>query len=153
ARAKRDIGLSSLSVLATDRENHDQNGHNRVLGPDFLWRASAKDSIAGQTLFSDTQTPNAPAVTTMWTGQTFTGHASEVQWNHGTTHVDWFAQYRDATSGFRADSGFIPQVGFRDGNGYVGWTVRPTNAPVANVRSYLQLDRQFDMAGNVIYTD
>jgi hypothetical protein len=153
ARAKRDMGLSFVSVLATDRENHDGAGHNRVAGPDFLWRPTPRDSISGQTLFSNTVTPNLPSVTSDWTGQTLTGHASQVQWSHGTTHFDWFTQYRDATGGFRADAGFIPQVGFRDGNGYLGWTVRPVNAPVSNIRSYFQLDRQFDMAGNLIYTD
>ena len=28
-RARRDIGLSFISVLATDRELHDEEGHNR----------------------------------------------------------------------------------------------------------------------------
>src|SRR5205814_2345248 len=50
ARAKRDVGLSFVSVLATDREHHrggrpfadegDDSGHNRVVGPDFTWRPS-----------------------------------------------------------------------------------------------------------------
>ena len=35
ARAKRDIGLSFVGFLVTDRESHDGNGHNRVIGPDF----------------------------------------------------------------------------------------------------------------------
>jgi hypothetical protein len=153
ARAKHDMGLSFLSALATDRENHDGQGYNRVAGPDFLWRPSAKDSISGQTLFSNTVTPNAPAIAEQWAGQTLTGHASQVQWNHGTTHVDWLAQYRDATSGFRADVGFMPQVDFRDVNGFVGWTVRPTHAPVSNIRSYVTLDRQLNIAGDIIYTD
>ena len=38
ARAKREIGRSFVSALATDREAHDGNGHNRVVGPDFQWR-------------------------------------------------------------------------------------------------------------------
>jgi hypothetical protein len=89
ARAKRDIGLSFISVLATDREHHtietgpgqppDTGGYNRVVGPDFQWRPSGQDSVAGQWLYSNTKTPNRPHLADEWTGQTLTGHASQVQ--------------------------------------------------------------------------
>src|SRR6185503_19522673 len=45
ARAKRDIGLSYVSLLATDREGHDGSGYNRVVGPDFQWRPSESDNV------------------------------------------------------------------------------------------------------------
>ena len=33
---------SFISVLATDRELHDGQGHNRVIGPDFQWRGDRR---------------------------------------------------------------------------------------------------------------
>ena len=31
-----------------------------------------------------------------------------------------------SADGFRADTGFVPQVGYREAYGYTGWTVHPT---------------------------
>jgi hypothetical protein len=160
ARAKRDIGLSFVSVLATDREHHhvseggieqpaDPGGYNRVVGPDFQWRPSGQDVVAGQWLYSNTKTPNRPHLADEWTGQTLTGHASQVQWSHNTTHVDWFARYRDISEGFRADTGFMPQVGYREATGNTGWTFRPTNF-LSRIRTFVDMGRQLDMSGSVI---
>src|SRR5579872_5568132 len=94
-RAKKDMGLSFLSVLVTDRQNRDGNGHNVVAGPDFQWRLNGHDAALGQVLLSDTKTPNHPDLAAEWTGQSMTGYATVLGWNHGTTHFDWFAQYHD----------------------------------------------------------
>ncbi len=159
ARAKRDIGLSFVSVLATDREHHaveagpgqprDGDGYNRVVGPDFQWRPSGQDVVAGQWLYSNTKTPNRPVLADEWTGQTLTGHASQLQWSHNSVHVDWFGRYRDISDGFRADTGFIPQVGYREATGNTGWTFRPTNF-LSRIRPFTNLGRQLDMSGSVI---
>jgi Domain of unknown function (DUF5916) len=158
ARAKRDIGLSFISMLVTDREHgsmqtgppppHD-TGHNRVLGPDFQWRPSSNDVVTGQWLYSNTKTPDRPDLAAEWTGQTLTGHAGSAQWSHQTVHVDWSTQYRDISDGFRADTGFMPQVGYREANLQAGWTSRPTNF-LSRVRTFLNVGRQLDMSGNVI---
>jgi Domain of unknown function (DUF5916) len=152
ARAKRDLGLSFLSVLATDREHGDGEGHNRVVGPDFQWRPAGTDVVSGQWLFSNTKTPNHPDVATEWTGQTLTGHAAVVQWSHNTTHLDWFGLYRDISDGFRADTGFVPQVGYRELSGQTGWTFRPTNF-LSRLRTFLIVDRQTDTSGQLISRD
>ncbi|HEX4565204.1 MAG TPA: DUF5916 domain-containing protein, partial [Vicinamibacterales bacterium] len=106
-RAKKDIGLSFVSVLATDRENRDGNGHNRVAGPDLQWRPSGHDVLNGEALFSDTQTPNRPDLASEWNGQSMSGHAAVVGFNHNTTHYDFSTQYHDVSTGFRADTGFV----------------------------------------------
>jgi hypothetical protein len=148
-RAKRDIGLSFFSVLATDRENHNGNGYNRVAGPDFQWRPSGRDVVSGEWLFSDTKTPNSPQLAAEWTGQSLTGQAGTAQWSHNTKHLDWFGQYRDISDGFRANTGFVPQVGYRETTGSTGWTFRPTGF-VSRLRMFLNLDRQIDTAGQLI---
>jgi hypothetical protein len=149
ARAKRDIRLSFVGVLATDRENRDGEGHNRVVGPDFQWRPAGTDVVSGQWLFSETKTPNRPEVASEWTGQAFNGHAGVAQWSHNATHLDWFGLYRDVSDGFRADTGFVPQVGYREGYGQTGWTFRPTGF-VSRLRTFFSFDRQTDFAGALV---
>jgi Domain of unknown function (DUF5916) len=148
-RAKRELGLSFVGALVTDREAHDGNGHNRVVGPDFQWRPTGGDAISGQLLYSSTQTPVRADLAAEWTGQTLAGHGVQLNWNHSRTHIDWFATYKDFGDGFRADNGFVPQVGYREGYGYVGWTVRPTGF-FTRIRTYLDVDRQADRTGALI---
>jgi hypothetical protein len=149
ARAKRDIGLSFVSVLAADREREDGQGYNRVVGPDVQWRPNGSDSITAQWLYSATQTPNLPDLADEWDGRSLTGRAATAGWNHSTTHLDWSGSYRDVSSGFRADTGFVPQVGYRDAFASTGWTVRPTNV-LSNVRTYINVDRQVDVDGALL---
>ena len=143
ARAKRDIGLSYVSVLVTDREGRDGSGHNRVVGPDFQWRPSGTDSIKGQWLWSDTRTPVRPDLAASWTGQRLASHAAALEWGHNTTHLDWFTFYRNLGEQFRADTGFVPQVGYQHIYGGTGWTVRPKNF-LSRLRLFGSADRQID---------
>jgi hypothetical protein len=152
ARAKEDIGLSSVGALITDRENRDGQGHNRVAGPDFNWRLSPSDVVSGQALFSESKTPNQPDVTPEWNGQTLSGYASRVQWNHNTRHLDWYGQYNDASAGFRADSGFVPQVDFREYFGGGGWQIYPKGF-ISRERTFINADYYYDRAGNLISRD
>jgi hypothetical protein len=120
-----------------------------VAGPDFQWRPEASDVVSGQWLYSETKTPNHPDLVAEWTGQTLTGFAGTAQWMHNTKHLDWFGQYRDISDGFRADTGFVPQVGFQDLSGQTGWTIRPKNA-LSRLRMFLNGDRQVDTSGRLI---
>jgi hypothetical protein len=124
ARLRRDIGRSFVSVLATDREVRG-GGHNRVFGPDFQWRPGNDDTITGQLLLSRSATPRRPDLADEWTGTSLSGHAVDLWWNHTTRTVDWFGEYKDIGDGFRADNGFVPQVGYRQGFAEAGYTFRP----------------------------
>jgi hypothetical protein len=150
-RAKRDFsqsGQSFVSLLVTDRESRS-NGHNRVFGPDFQWRPSSANTFGGQWLTSETTTPNRPDLAAGWTGASRMARAGQVQWNHSTAHYDAFAMYKDVGAGFRADSGFLPQVGYREMSGQTGWTFRPTGF-VSRLRTFLQADRQIEADGSLI---
>src|SRR3954462_7137586 len=57
-RAKRDIGRSFVSVLATVREGHDAASYNRVLGPDFQWRPNGTEAVTGQWLRREPRPPH-----------------------------------------------------------------------------------------------
>ena len=152
ARVKRDIGLSFVGVLATDREARSGDSHNRVVGPDFQWRPSGTDVVTGQALYSETRTPNRSDLAAEWTGQSFASHAASIQWQHNTTHLDTYTLYKDLGDGFRADTGFVPQVGYREANGGGGWTFRPTGF-VTRVRTFINLDRQEERSGALISSD
>ena len=124
ARVRHDIGRSFVSFLATGRQVED-GGYNRVYGPDFQWRPSANTSVTGQLLFSSTETPNRPDLAEEWDGRKLEDHAGTLWASHSTSTWDVFGQYNDYGDDFRADEGFVPQVGFREGYFETGYTFRP----------------------------
>jgi hypothetical protein len=148
ARAKRDVGRSFVSFLATDRESHDGNGFNRVAGPDFQWRWK-QEVVTGQWLFSSSRTPNRVDVDERWDGRSLQGHGVALTLEHNTRHYDARINYKDFGDGFRADSGFVPQVGYRHVDGETGWTFRPTGF-VRRLRTYVMTQRQVDRSGALI---
>lgn len=120
-RAQRDLGDRSFgSFLLTDREI-EGGGHNRVLGPDFQWTPEDHDQVTGQFLLSESQTPNRPDLAPQWNGQSLGSRAFTLQWNHGTYHWGWNVRYNDYGDNFRADDGFVPQVGLREGAGNLNY--------------------------------
>jgi hypothetical protein len=147
-RLRRDIGRSSVSVLGTAREIQG-GGHNRVGGPDFQWRPSDKDTVTGQVLFSDSRTPVRPDLADEWDGRSLHGHGAQAWWSHNTKTVDWFGQYKDFADDFRADVGFVPQVGYRQTYAEGGYTIRPEGF-LRRVRPFLVADRVTDREGGLL---
>jgi hypothetical protein len=148
-RVRHELGSSFLSFLATDREIRG-GAYNRVFGPDFRWSPSDKDTITGQLLFSSSRTPNRPELATEWDGRKLADHAGKIWWNHSTNTWDWYTQYNDYGDEFRADNGFLPQVGYRETYGEAGYTFRPTGA-VRRLRTYLIGDYQAQQDGALIF--
>jgi len=134
-RARHDLGRSFVSVLATGRSIRG-GGHNVVAGPDFQWRPNASDAITGQALFSSTRTPNRVDLADAWDGRTLDDQAAQVSWSHGTRTVDWYVRGQDLGPDFRADEGFMPQVGFRGAYGEAGYTLRPKDAFLSRIRLF-----------------
>jgi hypothetical protein len=149
ARVKRNFGRHFVSALVTEREGRDGSGFNRVAGPDFQWRPSGDDQVTGQWLFSSTRTPQRSDLSATWTGGMLSGHAAQIQWNHNSRHLDYYGGVKDLDDGFRADTGFIPQVGIRQQNAGGGWTVRPTGL-LSRQRTFAEFERQVDRGGNLI---
>jgi hypothetical protein len=149
ARVRNNIGKSFVSVLATDREI-EGGGHNRVYGPDFQWRPNDHETVTGQVLLSDTQTPDRPDLAEEWDGRHMKSHAGDVWYQHTDPKWDWFTEYQDYGDGFRADDGFVPQVGYRRNYVETGRTFRPTGF-VSRVRTFLIGDYSADRDGNMIF--
>jgi hypothetical protein len=150
-RVRDNIGKSFVSFLATDREV-DGGGHNRVYGPDFQWRPNDHETVTGQLLLSDTQTPNRPDLAEEWDGRSMSSHAADIWYQHNDPKWDWFTEYQDYGDGFRADDGFVPQVGYRRNYFESGRTFRPTGI-VSRVRTYLIADYWADTDHNLIFRE
>jgi hypothetical protein len=124
-RVRRDFGRRSFaSVLLTTRES-EGGAYNRVFGPDFQWRIGDQNTITGQLLFSRTQTPDRPLLADEWNGQKLDGHGAHVNYAFSSEKNDFYISGSDYAEHFRADNGFVPQVGWRGSFSELGHTFRP----------------------------
>ena len=123
-RVRHDFGTSFAGLLATDREVRG-GGYNRVIGPDFEWRPSSAHAVRGQFLWSDTETPNRPDLSDEWDGRSLSGGAVDLRYSYTERAPEGFLRFRERGQGFRADDGFVPQVGLRIGDAYAGWKFFP----------------------------
>jgi hypothetical protein len=150
-RGRHDFGSSFVSFLVTDREIEGQGGgYNRVFGPDFQWRPNGHDTVTGQFLLSDTQTPDRPDLAAEWNGQSLSSHSSYLNWSHSSRTWDWTLQYIDAGDEFRTDVGFVPQVGTRDSTAVLGRSFFPEQGIFRHVRPYLRLREVDAVDGGLI---
>jgi hypothetical protein len=123
-RLRRDFGNSFAGLLVTDREVRG-GGSNRVFGPDFEWRPTASNRLTGQFLWSETKTPDRPDLADEWDGRSLSGGAVDLRWAYTERAPEGFLHYRELGNGFRADNGFLPQVGLRLGEAFVAWKFFP----------------------------
>jgi hypothetical protein len=122
-RLRHDFGQSFGGLLVTERQT--PGGHNLVAGPDFQWRHGPTDQLTGQWLTSDSREMNRPDLSAAWTGQHLASHAAYASWLHSERTIDWTVGYTDVGQGFRADVGFVPQVGYRSVNVDLGYKFFP----------------------------
>jgi hypothetical protein len=149
-RVRRDLpNRSFVSLLFTSRES-EGGAHNRVLGPDFQWRIGDNDTITGQLLYSDTVTPNRTDLSKFWTGAKLSGHAGHLQYSHSTAKNDFYVQATDYADEFRADNGFVPQVGWRGSYMEGGHTWRPKGF-FSRIRYYAMGEYQQTQDGDLLF--
>jgi hypothetical protein len=134
-RWRRDFGKpgSFVSVLYSGREI-EGGAYNRVVGPDFRWQPTQQDTMAAQFLVSRSQTPERSDLASEWDGRSLSGWAGMAWWSHQATKWDNYVQLQKLNEEFRADNGFLPQVGFSEAFEEVGYTFRPENKPVSRLR-------------------
>ena len=148
-RARRDLGNAFVSFLLTAREI-DGGGHNRVYGPDFRWQPTPGDVVRGQLLWSDSRTPERPDLAAEWTGRDLGSHAFYGSWSHSTRTWGWDAEYYDIGDEFRADVGFLPQVGVRDGFAGVGRSFFPEKGFFRHIRPFVRFRNVTDQDGDLV---
>jgi len=148
-RVRRDFGTSFLSMLFTTRES-EGGSYNRVIGPDFQVRIGDHHTITGQALYSSTQTPERPDLAAEWNGQELSGSAAEAWYQYSTATNDLYIQANHYGDGFRADNGFVPQVGWRGAYAEGGRTWRPKGF-FSRVRVYGIAEYQETQEGRLLY--
>ncbi|MCG8455789.1 MAG: carbohydrate binding family 9 domain-containing protein [Holophagales bacterium] len=115
-RWRRDVGeASTVGVLYSGREGDEY--HNRLAGLDGFLRFDEKNTLQVQALFSDTHYPTELARAFGQDEESFGGHAFEGFYVYDSRDWSGSLGYRDFGEGFRADSGFVPRVGFETWRG------------------------------------
>jgi hypothetical protein len=103
-------------VMATDREY--DTGFNRVFGPDILWRPNDTNQFIGQWLVSATQNPDEKKVN---------DYAMTLAWQYSAPSRFLQVNYERLGHDFRADNGFVPQVGVERKATSFGYRFYPNN--------------------------
>ncbi len=113
-RYRYDLGRSSvLGAMASHRQASGY--HNRVMGVDGLVRFSEGDSLQFQVLRSQTRYPALASWEPSLRGKQLQGNAWQLAANHSRRNWESWVFLRNVAEAFRADLGFLPQVGIRGG--------------------------------------
>jgi hypothetical protein len=111
-RYSRDLGKdSNLGAFISDREGGEY--FNRVFGLDGRLRLSSRDEILFQALLSNTRYDGETAEAFSQPDGTFGDEALAVAFIHKTRYHQIDFEADDIGKDFRADVGYLPQVGFR----------------------------------------
>jgi Domain of unknown function (DUF5916)/Carbohydrate family 9 binding domain-like len=134
ARYRHDVGQrSNVGVLFTTRNGGGYS--NRVAGIDANYRVTESDTIKAQFLTSRTAYPGEIAER-FEMSDSMNDRAFRFDYRHNTRNWFWKAIYTDIGREFRADSGFMPQVGYnRPELGFerVWWREKESKSPISRV--------------------
>ena len=120
-RYRYNVGAtSSVGAILTTRDGSGYS--NRVYGVDGNFRVSAKDTITGQLVQSQSRYPDLIASQYAQPTGSLGDLGGRISYRHNSRNWFWAATYEDIGTEFRADSGFIPQVGYRYGNAALEYT-------------------------------
>lgn len=113
-RYRAELGKSTtLGGLLATRKGDDYE--NSVLAVDGYRRVTEQDNIRVQLSGSRTKYPFAIADAFDQPDGSFDGHALRASYSHTDRTWEWGADYVELSPEFRADSGFLSQVGVRQG--------------------------------------
>jgi len=111
-RYRYDIGKSStLGAIYAGRDGDHYSNH--VAGADAYFRVTPRDTVQAQLLGSRTRYPDSIVADFDQPTGDFEDAAFFFDYRHSTRNWSWRAGYTDIGEDFRADSGFLPQVGYR----------------------------------------
>ena len=108
-RYSRSFGeSSSVGALLTSRSGDDYS--NSVGGLDLRWKITDQHSVQAQYLRSDTEYPLSVATEFDQPLGSFDGDAALANYDYDSRNWFGYVRHQEKSDGFRADSGFIPQV-------------------------------------------
>ncbi len=140
-RARTSIGSSFAGILLSDREVQG-GGHNRVIGPDFLWKLTSADRLQGQVLVSQTQNPNRPELAAGFDGRSGSGHAARFVYTRDTNRYDIFSHVIDYSPQFRADNGFMPWADLHGSYFEFGGHLYPKSGFASFIRPFVGVGKE-----------
>jgi hypothetical protein len=144
-RTRLPRGPVTMGALLTDRRTSE--GYNTVFGPDLAWLISPQSQLRLQWLSSRTQGGKEfPGVGDLPSAQ---GDALNVSWEYASRHWEGELEYERLDDAFRADLGFIPQVGIRRYEGELGYRFRDL-AAVSVLEPYAGIEIREDLGGQVV---
>ena len=111
-RIRRGFG-DSFGAFMLSAGAVEGGGHNRVIGPDFLWDQKGPTRLSGQILYSTTENPNRPDLSDRFRGESFDGHGYRFIFDRDAKRYDVWMATAGYSPGFRADNGFVVQTGLR----------------------------------------
>jgi hypothetical protein len=109
-RYRHDVGKNAnIGAMFTNRSGNDYA--NRVGGVDGNFRVTQRDTIQAQYLFSQTNYPDT-VVRRFRQKESLSDDAMYLRYRHNSREWYWSASYTDIGTDFRADSGYMPRVGY-----------------------------------------
>ncbi|MCP4151291.1 MAG: carbohydrate binding family 9 domain-containing protein [bacterium] len=125
-RYRRDFGNKyTVGMLFTNRSG--ENYFNRVYGMDGDFRVTSKDRLNLQILGSSTSYADDVVEEFQQPMGKFNDKAIDFRYFHSARSLNWWGGYKDIGEDFRADLGFITQVGYRSyyGGAEHTWFAKP----------------------------
>jgi hypothetical protein len=145
ARVSQDIGTgSSIGAIYTDEEFGE--GWNRIGGIDFTWRMNDKWSAAGQSVESSTQSPMDASPPTYSAGP-----ASLLAIHRSGHSFNFSGNYKDFSTGFGSNVGFIPTTDLRYGGTYSSYQWYPKHSAIQSYGLELSQNEAWDHQGNRVF--
>jgi hypothetical protein len=115
-RYRRDVGTwSNLGALYTDRRGDEYV--NQVAGLDGALSLGESERVEFQALRSRTDYPDPVADAWDQPRGPFEASAYDAQYDHSSSHYEWWLASRQVGGGFRSDVGFRPRTDFRQTRG------------------------------------
>jgi hypothetical protein len=123
ARYRAEVGESAtVGGLVSTRRGEDYD--NLVMAADSYYRLTERDSVRVQFAGSRTTYPDALADAFAQPHGSFAGHGARLSYSHNDPDWSWGGNYVETSPEFRADSGFLTQVGVRASNVYADRRIR-----------------------------
>jgi hypothetical protein len=145
ARTRVPLGPVTLGGLLTDRRTSD--GYNTVAGPDLTWLVSPQSLVRLQWLSQTKGGAGYPGVD--GDDGVRSGSALSFDWQYESRHWGYALALQQLDEDFRADNGFIPQVGIRKLDAELAYKFR--DLPLVSLLApYVKHDLREDLDGTIV---
>lgn len=150
ARIRHDFWKNSFASFLVTTRDDQEGGHNRVFGPDLRFNGE-HNTVTGQFLVSQTQTPDRPDLASEWDGRKMQSYAADFAWQWNSKTNDFFTEAKSYGDHFRADNGFVPQVGYRSNYAEYGHTFWPEKSFFSRIRVFTMGQYDTLQDGSMLY--